>query len=202
MQPDKPADERIDGFKPKWRHFSPLSRVWVQNPFDHDVIFQVADEYNRRFKYIIPAMKVAELPGGSIATLGVKKIVDELVQNTKGDEMRMWDENVRRKHEDNIIVRIKETRPAAESMGEGGVVDLSVSDGEVAEVEQPKAKEPEAAFPGLNEAPAPGTGGNYEPTLDPLPAEAKAGLDDLVAASLPKGDAVASVNNAHADTEG
>lgn len=196
MNPQSTATPRADGFKPRYRHFHPLSRVWVQNPFDHDVVYQVADERNRPFKYRLPAGKVSELPGGAIATLGVKAIVDELIQNSKGDEMRMWDENVRAKHEADIILRLKETKEATDSVVPGEI-DLSVKSNDVPEVRTETAK-PEEAFPGLNQPEAE----TDEPVLDALPAAAAAGLNDMVAASLPSGDAVTSPNNVNASAEG
>lgn len=194
MEPQaKTASQSTNGWEPKWRQFNPLSRVWVQNPFDHDVVYRVADEFNRPFEYLLPAKKVSELPGGAIATLGVKAIVDELIQNSEKDAVHMWDKLVRAKHEATVIVREKETRPLA-NPANPGVIDLSVKTNEVATTPEAPTTAPETAFPGLNEAP-----GNE---LAPLPAAAAAGLDDLVKASLPTSDAVASPNNAHANAEG
>lgn len=190
MQPTQPSTQ-TNGFTPKWRIFSPLARVWVQNPFDHDIVFQVADEYNRPYKYVLRAGKPAELPGGSIATLGVKQIVDQLILSTKGDEAHMHDPLVRAKHEATVILRVKETAPLADA-GPAGEIDLSVRSEDPTEEETTTMAQPEEAFPGLNAAPA----------LDPLPASAKAGLDDLIGASLPSSDSVASPNNAHDNAEG
>jgi hypothetical protein len=188
---------RADGFKPKYRHFHPNDRIWIQNPFDHDVVFQVADEYNRPFKYRLPAHKVSELPGGAIATLGVKAIVDELIQNSKGDEMQMWNENVRRKHENDVILREKRTELATDP-DRPGEVDLSVRSNDEAEaVDEEVSTPPETAFPGLND-PEP----IDDAVLAPLPPAANAGIDSIVASSLPATDAVASPNNTHANAEG
>lgn len=187
MQPQSQSDNRrADGFKPKWRHFHPMDRVWVNNPFDHDVMYQVADEYNRPYKYVLPAHKVSELPGGAIATLGVKAIVDELIQNTPGDEMRMWDENVRLKHETDIIMREKQTVSLGDP-SRSGVVDLSVKTTDIPEVTAEASKPPEQAFPGLSKP----------PSFDPLPTEVNAGLADVVGASLPRANAIVGANNAH-----
>lgn len=180
MQPKaQTAQQSSSGWEPKWRHFHPLERVWVQNPFDHDVVFQVADEFNRPFKYKLPAKKVSELPGGAIATLGVKAIVDELIQNDDKDNMRMWDKNVRGKHENNIIMRLKETSPIATNSATPGEIDLSVKSSDAPAVESTTETVPETAFPGLN-----------EPQLAELPPAAAAGLDDVVNASLPATDSV------------
>lgn len=189
MQPQSQSDNRrADGFKPKWRHFHPMDRVWVNNPFDHDVMYQVADEYNRPYKYVLPAHKVSELPGGAIATLGVKAIVDELIQNTPSDEMRMWDENVRKKHEDSIIMREKQIVPMDDPT-RPGIVDLSVKTADVPEAATEAPKAPEEAFPGLRKS----------PTFDPLPAAVDAGIADVVSASLPRSNAIVGANNVHND---
>lgn len=116
-----------DGFKPRYRHFHPQSTVWVQNTLDHDVVYQVADEHNRPFQYRLPAGKISELPGGAVATLGVKALVDELIQNTKADVLRMWDEDVRAKHEATVIVREKSAPVRTDQQAAAGEIDLSVS---------------------------------------------------------------------------
>lgn len=138
----QPKTARND-YTPKWRHFHPQSTVWVQNPFDHDVEFQVADEHNVPYLYKIQARKVAELPGGAIATLGIKAIVDELIQGNKKDVFLMWDAATRRKYEDDIILRIKEA-PVMQEVSAGGEIDLTTSDEEFnAEDEEAAAAEPE-----------------------------------------------------------
>jgi hypothetical protein len=179
---------RDDGFRPKYHHFSPLSRIWVQNPFDHDVVYQVADEYNRPYKYRLPAGKVSELPGGAIATLGVKAIVDELISNSKEDQMLMWDPLVRGRHEADIIMRIKETAPSAADVATGEI-DLSVKGNDQPEPTATVTEAPEeSAFDSLNNEPV---GEAIDtPQLAPLPPEASQGLEDLVSASLPKEDKV------------
>lgn len=136
-----------DGYKPRYRHFHPQSTVWVQNVLDHDVVFQVADEQNRPFQYRLPAGKISELPGGSVATLGVKAIVNELIQNTKEDVLRIWDEDVRAKHEAAVIVRIKDApaRPA-EATAEG-IIDMSVRTDDVPDAEAEPVAAEEVAFP-------------------------------------------------------
>lgn len=187
----QPQTTPQDGFVPKWRQFSPLTRVWVQNPFDHDVIFQVADEYNRPFQYRLPAGKVSELPGGAIATLGVKQLVDQLISSTKGDEMHMHDPLTRKKHEDAIILRIKETNPTVNATAEGEI-DLSVKGDDVTDEGDTPPSTEETAFPGLNDA----------PDVAPLPPVAKEGLKNVVAASLPATNSEESANNAHSGVEG
>lgn len=193
MQAQATPNTRADGFKPKWRHFHPNDRVWVKNPFDHDVVFQVADEYNRQFKYRLPKGKISELPGGAIATLGVKALVDELIQDNAEDSLLMWDERVRAKHEKSIIQDVRSTAPKADSE-HPGEINLASNNNTVPQEEPEPETPPEEAFPGLNEEPEP------EPQEEPpLPAPAAAGIDDVVAASLPSGDAVVGANNAGHD---
>jgi hypothetical protein len=119
------SSRKNDGFSARWRHFHPQSTVWVQNPFDHDVEFKAADERNVQYLYKLPANKISELPGGLIATLGVKELVDQMISGTKEDVLRIWDADVRAKHEAKIIMRIKEA-PIHESTSEGGEIDLGV----------------------------------------------------------------------------
>jgi hypothetical protein len=144
MQPQSRADQ----FEPKWRHFHPQSTVWVQNPFDEDIIFYVADEMNQQFKYKMPALKVSELPGGAIATLGVKEIIDRLIQNNSEEVLRIWDKEVRKAHEDKVIVKIKEA-PLTSERTVAGEIDLGSSeDTEVEAIEQPPKEE--EAFPDMD----------------------------------------------------
>lgn len=138
----QPNQSRADGYAPKWRHFHPQSTVWVQNPFDHDVVFQVADEHNTPYQYRMPKGRVSELPGGAVATLGVKAIVDELIQVNKEDVFHMWDASVRAKHEAAIIVRYKEA-PISQEIQRGGEVNLATTDRDFAAEEEEIAEEPE-----------------------------------------------------------
>lgn len=175
MQPTK---SRSDSFEPKWTHFHPQAIVWVQNPFDHDVIYQVADEHNVPYQYRLPAHKVCELPGGAVATLGVKAIVDELIQNNKDEVLRIWDKEVRLPHENEIIIRIKEA-PKKTTTTIGGEIDLSVSDDTTEALDDllsPSTSEPEkveTAFPDIFDE-------------DP---EAKA-IKDASVAGLPESDLI------------
>lgn len=122
MQPQS----RNDAFQPKWRHFHPQSVVWVQNVLPHDVVFKVADEHDVQYEYKMPAGKISELPGGSVATLGVKAIVDELIQNNKNDVLRIWDKEVRGKYEDEVILRVKDAPSKEDRLGQGGTINLGV----------------------------------------------------------------------------
>ena len=138
----QPNEARNDQFTPKWRHFHPQAIVWVQNPLEHDVVFQAADELNRQWTYRMPSGKVAELPGGAIATLGVKRLVDELIQRDPKDVFNMWNADTRAKYEDQVIVRIKDAPADQNTMTETGEVNLATNSDEVAD-EQPEESTPE-----------------------------------------------------------
>lgn len=162
-----------DGYKPKWRHFHPQSTVWVQNPLSHDVVFQVADEHNNPYQYKLPQNKTSELPGGAVATLGVKAIVDELIQNDKNDVLRIWDEQVRSKYEEQVILRIKEASVRPQASGPVGEIDLSVTASDEAPDDVPESTE-ETAFPDLN------------PTTTPADTQ----VSNIAAASLGTSDTI------------
>lgn len=204
MQPTL-TEPRADGFKPKYRHFHPNSRIWVKNPFDHDVVYQVADEYNRPFRYRLPCRDrngnlgcISELPGGAIATLGVKAIVDELIQNDEKDSALMWDERIRTKHEKTIIEDERSTSPKVDA-DRPGEVNLESTTTQAPQDVPEEPAPPEEAFPGLNQPAAEPVG---KPQSAPLPAPAAQGLDGVVAASLPSSDTVVAPNADHANADG
>lgn len=152
---------QTDAYQPKWRHFHTQSTVWVQNILTHDVIYQVADEHNNSYQYRLPAGKVSELPGGPVATLGVKAIVDELIQNNQNDVLRIYEPAVRAKYEEDIILRIKEA-PMREAKGPSGEINLGIDDHAEPEedntaelaptpVVTEEEKAPEVPFPALKE---------------------------------------------------
>lgn len=204
MQPQDQADgRRADGFKPKYRHFPPTDRVWVKNPFEHDIVYQVADEYNRPFRYRLPAGKISELPGGAIATIGVKQIVDELIQNSTEDSLLMWDERIRGKYEKQIIEQVRSTAPKTDAANPGEVnLESSTDDIPAPVVEAPAP--PEEAFPGLNQPAPPLTPPAVAPPSQPAPALPQAadqGIRDVVAASLPGNNVVIGANADHAGAE-
>ena len=124
---------KSDGFQTKWRTFHPQATVWVMNPFDHDVVFNVADERNTPFQYRMPAGKTSELPGGAVATLGVKAIVDEMIQKDPKDVFSMWEVGVREKYENQIILRVKEA-PITASAQQAGEVNLGTTEDEVDDI--------------------------------------------------------------------
>lgn len=180
MQPSTSA-ANANGYVPRFRQFSPQSIVWVQNPFDHDVDFQVADELNRPFVYTLPAHKVSELPGGSIATLGVKKLVDALMQNDAKAAVQIWDLPSRAKFEADIIMRIKEAPSREEQTTPNGKIDLSVK----SQADEPpvpgaseiitEASQMDDDFPGLAAVPPPVAAPALPPERAPLaPAAATA----------------------------
>lgn len=141
MQPNT----RTDQFQPKWRHFHPQATVWVINPFDHEVVFRVADENNYQSEYHIQARERAELPGGAIATLGVKAIIDELIQNSKDDMANLYNLDVRARYEEKVILRVKDAPSASLAAGTGGPIDLSIKS-DVEKKEEEKKKEEVAPF--------------------------------------------------------
>lgn len=133
---------RADQYQPKYRHFHPQDTVWVLNPFDHDVVWRTADENNQQSEFIIRARERAELPGGMIATLGLKTIVDELIQNSKEDSLSLYNLDVRAKYEKDVILRVKEAPASVRSASSGGPIDLSVkSEKKEAEVVEEKVEE-------------------------------------------------------------
>lgn len=171
MQPQNQPDQ----FQPKWRHFHPQSTVWLVNPFDHDVIFRVADENNNQSEFRIKARERAELPGGNIATLGLKCIIDELIQNNKDDVLRLYDKQVREKYEEDVILRVKEAPSAVSDQGGGSIIDLSVGGDKKEEVKE-EAKE-ESAFAEVPKNP------QYTKTAPPIAEIAQAsvsGKDQIV----------------------
>jgi len=162
----QPKTNRPDGYTPRWRHFHTQSTVWAQNPLDHDVVFNVADEHDNSYAYRMKSGEISELPGGAVATLGVKTLVDELIQNNKSDLLRIYEPAVRAKYEDEIIMRIKDA-PMREAKAGGGEIDLSMS--KTKEVEE-DIKPPTT--------PPPGTGYNVPdeeefPALNPKEASAQ-----------------------------
>lgn len=208
MQPQTaPNGQRADGFTPKYRHFPPTDRVWVKNPFEHDIVYQVADEYNRPFRYRLPCKDrngnlgcVSELPGGAIATLGVKQIVDELIQNSATNTentLLMWDERVRGKHEASIIIKIASVAPKADPSNPGEI-NLGGSAEDIPQAPEEVPAAPEEAFPGLNEPEQPAAAPSlpYVPPSVPLPQAANQGIANVVAASLPSSNATVSLPDA------
>jgi len=153
MQPTQQT--KSDGFQIKWRTFHPQSIVWVLNPFDYDVEFDVADEANNQYHYRILAGDTVELPGGSVATLGVKKIVDEMIQNNPTDVFSMWEKAVREKYEEKIIIRVKQEPANEVSIETGEIVLKSIKkDTKKEEVEKVEVKEEKPVFPKKSKKPS------------------------------------------------
>ena len=176
MNPNN-QQKRADSFAPKWRHFHPQATVWVHNPLDHDVVFNVADEFNNPYQYRMRAGKTSELPGGAVATLGVKALVDELIQGDPKDVYSQWEAGVRQKWEDKIILRVKEA-PASAQPTNRGEVDLTTSSDSIDEdddTEQVSVDAPQA-FPSRTQEPV------HQPTPPPI--------SDIAGASLPSNNVV------------
>jgi hypothetical protein len=122
------AREIKDQFKPKWRHFPVNSTLYLLNPFKEDIEFQVADERNVPYVYQLKAGKVGELPGGPIATLGLKAVIDKMIGNSKEDHLSIWSLEVRAKYESQVIKKVKEAPKPDAAAGPQGVIDLSAKD--------------------------------------------------------------------------
>lgn len=133
------------GYESKWTVFRPGSVVRVLNPLSFDMIFRYSEE-DKQYEVVLPKGEVSELPGGNCATQGVKRIVDELIQNDKHDAMLMWDETVRKKYEDQIIVHFKEAPGRIKEESSAGPINLSIK-GQESEQPEPEAEKEEVAFP-------------------------------------------------------
>lgn len=175
-------------YESKWRTFSPQATVWVQNPLDHDVVYKVADEYNQQFEYVIPRGKVAELPGGKIAELGLKRIVDEIIQNSK-EHARMYQKEYRSQVEDEVILRVKEAPAPKAGVVNTGPIDLSSGDIN-AEAEKPvKEEEEEKPNPAFTNPPKANTDKRSSTSKSKKPtAAAQAALAGLPDDAEVKGD--------------
>lgn len=164
MRPESKRN-RSDSFTPKWRHFHPQSTLFMRNPFQDDIVFRVADEHNVPYDYRLPAGKICELPGGAVATLGLKAVVDKLIADNGKDVVRIFDPATRKKYEDGdpstgmkgVIVRVREA-PQAAGASAGGEVNLASSEEELAERDNmPIVEAEEQEFPGAkrDETPPP-----------------------------------------------
>jgi len=135
MQPQK--DNTPDPYKPKWRHFHPADTVWVFNPLTHDVKYNCTDELGVKYEYIIPAQQKSRLPGGLIATLGLKHIIDELIQANPVDAAMLYDTPTRTRYESDVIRRVKSAGSVSDGVAVGGTIDLSEDTGLSDEAEAP-----------------------------------------------------------------
>lgn len=136
-----------DSFKPKYRQFPPGSVVRILSPLKFDLVYTYAEE-NQRYEVVIRSGVPSELPGGNCATQGVKRIVDELIQQSKDDQMLMWDEKVREKYEDQFIIHFKDAPGRIEQSVQAGPIDLSIKSEDKSTVETPPEPTEEVAFPG------------------------------------------------------
>lgn len=147
-------DRQTDDYKPKWRHFNPGDRVTIQNPFDHDITWDVFDETrNAKVTYRVGANQRAELTGGLVHTLGVKRIVDEMMQQDK-KRLLMNDIVERAKYEEQIILRLKSAPSTIAQRTTQGHYEVDLSSNLGAENEEaPMAQAPTAQAPAPVERP-------------------------------------------------
>jgi hypothetical protein len=198
MRPESKRNRDVN-FTPKYRHFHPQATLFMRNPFDEDIVFQVADEHNVPYDYRLPAHKICELPGGMVATLGLKAIVDKLIGDAGTDLVRIWDPSVRKEYEGKVIVRVREA-PQQAAGGVGGEVNLATTEEEIAERDEMPVVAAEEAFPGAKrdraedsgpaDLPAPPPSGRITKPSTPLRAGNAKGRDPELAAT-----AAASVGN-------
>lgn len=195
MRPESKRN-RADQFTPKWQHFHPQATLFMRNPFENDIIFRVADEHNVPYTYRLPAGKICELPGGAVATLGLKEVVDKMISDEGTDVVRIWDPIVRKRYEERVVVRVREA-PQAAAVGTGGEVNLVSSEEELEERDNmPVVEVQEQEFPGAKrpstQTPPPPTKTNK--SAGPMRAGNGKGPDPqlaaVAAASVGKGDQV------------
>lgn len=99
-------------------------------------------------QYNLPAHRISELPGGSVATLGLKAIIDEMIQNDDKAALSLYDLNVRARFEEKVLVSVVEA-PMVTADTQTGLIDLSVGKGEQPKVEE--AEKVEEAFPDVKD---------------------------------------------------
>lgn len=147
-----PNAQAADGYKNNYRLFSPQSTLWIINPLGYDINFNVADENNIQYQYTLPKGATSELPGGSVATLGLKALIDEMIQTEKKDMLRIYDADVRKEYEDRVIIRFKEAANREKVPTAGGTIDLSVKSNDTSDDEVEEVEAVEEEFPGLKQA--------------------------------------------------
>lgn len=183
MQPETREEKRNKEFLPKWRHFHPGSTLILKNPFPEAIQFQVADEFNVPHQYVLPANAECELPGGAVATLGLKAIVDKMIGENGDDLIRIWSQPVRKKYEDKIIIDVIDP-PELTRQNDQGVIDLGTKKQESAGKSSTKAKQEEPAFPAARRPakPAPGTGQTFtpDPNLATIASQSVGNEDQLI----------------------
>jgi hypothetical protein len=147
MRPESKRN-RSDQFTPKWRHFHPQATLIMRNPFADDIVFRVADEHNIPYDYRLPGNKICELPGGAVATLGLKAVIDRMIGDEGKDLVRIWDPATRKRYEERVIVKVREA-PQTVGGERGGEVNLGITEDELAEREEtPRIEAEEQEFPG------------------------------------------------------
>jgi len=139
-------------YQPNWRNFGENDTVIAQNPFDEKIEWEVADDNGVKHKYTIDPHSKAELPGGRIATLGVKKIVDRLILEDNNDVL-MWNLEERQKYEEgpkaNVILRVKSTTPVTKKGEAPQTINLSQEQNQEKKQEKKEAPKPEPEFADL-----------------------------------------------------
>lgn len=143
-------------YKPNWKHYHPYDTVWVQNPFDDKIEWDVAEDILPggipvKNTYTIDPHAKAELPGGMIATLGVKIMVDRLMQEA-GEDVQMWNLEKRAEYEEKIVLRVKSVTPPEAKKGESQAINLTQKETKTTAKETPKTEAPkvEPEFPQLD----------------------------------------------------
>lgn len=154
---DSNQARQSNDFVPKHRHFNPSDVVVIKNPFNKDVVWQVFDEELKRpIRYKAPAGATVSLTGGLVHTLGLKTIVDEMIQQD-GQILLIWDPKTREAYESKVIVEVKESAATkARVNDDSGILEVDLSQkspaGTSTPIEPPAASAPE--FPDAQEFPA------------------------------------------------
>lgn len=160
MQPN--TRQKKDPLAPKWRHFHPQAKLIMKNPFNEDIEFQVADEHNVPYTYRLPRGKVCELPGGAVATLGLKKVIDRLI-GENNEVVRTYEPSVRQKYEAQVIVKVIDPPQLKQRSGPDGPIDLAQAEEDAAESDAPEQTEDQEVqtFPDARP--------HQQPSAPPLP---------------------------------
>ena len=116
-------------YQARYRHFHPADRLVLRNPFEEDIEFLVADDSGRQLEYVMPANERCELPGGACATLGLKTIVDRMIQEDSEDDpglyLNIYNPDIRKKYEEKVILRyVPAPVTAANALGGSNRVNL------------------------------------------------------------------------------
>jgi hypothetical protein len=130
-------------YQARYRHFHPQDVVTVRNPFDEELVWTVADDSGQQLEYILAANSVGELPGGLVATIGVRTIVDQLIQEASetdpGLYLNLYNPDIRAKYEEQIIMKFKPApvTQAPQQPGDQVRVNLTTKDMSMAPKDTP-----------------------------------------------------------------